>query len=43
MIASVAQGKSEAVTALRRIMTGAGMIIGALGWHYHEYRRIHGA
>ena len=41
MIVSAPQGKSEAVRALQRILFGAGMIAGAFGWQYEQYRRVH--
>jgi glycosyltransferase involved in cell wall biosynthesis len=41
MIISAAQGKPWAVRALQRILFGAGMIAGALGCTYEEYRKVH--
>ena len=40
MVISIPQGKPGIVKELRRILVGAGMIAGASGWQYEQYRKI---
>lgn len=41
LLASLARGKSEAVKALQRMSSGAGLIAGASGRRYEQYRTVH--
>jgi len=41
LLASLPRGRSEAVKALQRVCSGAGLIAGASGRHYEQYRKVH--
>jgi glycosyltransferase involved in cell wall biosynthesis len=41
LLASLTRGRSEAVKALQRVCSGAGIITGAFGLPYEQYRTVH--
>jgi glycosyltransferase involved in cell wall biosynthesis len=41
LLASLTRGRSQAVKSLQRVCSGAGLIAGASGLRYEEYRTVH--